>query len=360
MNSLRTKSSILGGDKATSAVKAAATVFTVAALSTGVAACSAESGNDSAQGGAAGKDSDFQPVTIEHALGKVEIDEKPERVVTLGQGSTETAIALGVTPVAMEQYDWGADDSGYLPWIREAVEDKGDELPALIKGQDNLSPEEILKYEPDVILAPWSGLTQEQYDQLNKIAPTVAYEEQPWVIKWGDQIRTVSKALGKEDKAQGLIDDIQGELADAKEPEYEGKTFSYIYNSGPENLGIFFPDEQRVAMVRALGLTVDPVVEEFRKDEVPGTDSAQVSKENLDKLDNSDLIFTFYMDDENRKTMHKDPAYSRIPAIADGREVAYTDQSLVTASSMINPLTVPWATERMKPLIDEAVAKVNK
>ncbi|MBU5889872.1 hypothetical protein JVV71_21420, partial [Vibrio cholerae O1] len=72
---------------------------------------------------------DFTPVTIEHALGKAVIESEPERVVTLGQGWTETAIALGKTPVGMEEYAWGSDDTGYRPWIYEAVQERGDELP---------------------------------------------------------------------------------------------------------------------------------------------------------------------------------------------------------------------------------------
>jgi iron complex transport system substrate-binding protein len=40
--------------------------------------------------------------------------------------------------------------------------------------------------------------------------------------------------------------------------------------------------------------------------------------------------------------------------------VAPTDQSFVTGSSIINPLTVPWALERFVPMIDEAVGKIEK
>lgn len=300
------------------------------------------------------------PITIPHALGTAEIKEKPQRVVTLGQGSTEIAISLGIIPVAIEEYAWGADESGYLPWIKEGVEAQGGELPKLLKGADSLSAEEILSHEPDLILAPWSGITKEQYAQLEKIAPTVAYEKEPWVITWEEQVKVVAKALGEGQRAPELIDDVKGYLDSQREDKYGEYTFSYIYNSGLENMGIFFPGEQRVAMVSSLGLTVDPVVEELRQYEIPGTDSAQLSKENLDKLNSSDLIFTFYSTPKNRAEMHADPVYSKIKAIAAGAEVAPTDQSLVTASSIINPLTVRWAVPRFKELIDQAITKVQK
>ncbi|MGB7234733.1 MAG: iron-siderophore ABC transporter substrate-binding protein, partial [Rhodococcus sp. (in: high G+C Gram-positive bacteria)] len=121
-------------------------------------------------------------------------------------------------------------------------------------------------------------------------------------------------------------------------------------------LGVFLADEQRVAMVRALGLTVDPVV--YTLDETEGTDSSVIGLENANLLNNSDLLFTFYSDEQNRRETEAQPAYNQIPAISRGSVVAPTDQPFVTGSSIINPLTVPWALERYVPMIDEAVGKL--
>src|SRR5699024_11757262 len=126
------------------------------------------------------------------------------------------------------------------------------------------------------------------------VAPTVAYPEQPWTIEWDQQIEIIGKAMGEDDQAQTLIDDIQAQFDEASDPKYEDLTFSYIYNDGPGTLGVFYPEEQRVAMVDALGLTTDPVVDELRKDyDAPGTQSALIGLANAAKLEDSDLIFTF-------------------------------------------------------------------
>lgn len=294
--------------------------------------------------------------TVDHAFGTAEVDGQPDRVVTLGQGSAETAIALGVTPVGIEEYPWGADETGYLPWIHEAVEERGDDLPEQFTGGTELDVEAILELDPDVILAPWSGITEEQYDVLSDIAPTVAYPEEPWTITWEQQIEMVSAALGEPARAQELIDEVEDTFAEAAHPEWEDHTFSFIYNDGPGTLGVMFPDEQRVAMVRKLGLTVDPIVEELDGYKVEGTDSAMIGLENADMLSDSDLIFTFYSDEENREEIEAQELYGAIPAIADGAVVAPTDTSLVTASSIINPLTVPWVVDRYEPLIEDAIA----
>lgn len=326
-----------------------------------LAACSSD---DDGSGG----DGDFETVTIDHALGEAEITEQPERVVTLGQGSTETAVALGVTPVGTESYDWGADDSGQLPWVREAIEDDGYEgdpdLPELITGGEDVDPEEIAALDPDLVLALWSGITQQQYDQISDIAPTVAYPEQPWTIEWQDQITTIATALGQEDRGPELIEDIEDRFATVREdhPEFAEHDFAFIYNNGgpDQNLGVFLPDEQRAAVVRDLGFQVAPFVEEMREHEVEGTDSAQFSMEEASRLSDVDLIFTFYADEANREDMHDDRVYGSIDAIEQGAEVAPTDNSFVTASSMINPLTVPWSLERYLPMIQDALDNVDE
>ncbi|MGW7291105.1 iron-siderophore ABC transporter substrate-binding protein [Streptomyces xiamenensis] len=313
-----------------------------------------DSSSDKSSGG-----SGAFPVTIDSALGTAEITEQPERVVTLGQGSAETAIALGHTPVGIESYAWGSDDSGYLPWIHEAVTEAGGELPTQFAGADDIDFETIIELEPDVILAPWSGITQEQFDILSDIAPTVAYPDLAWSTNWDEQIEIVATALGQPDEARTLIDTIGEQLAEAAatRPQYEGVSFSYIYTTGPGTLGVFLPEEQRVSMVAQLGLTVDPIVNTF--EETEGTDSALIGLENADQLTDSDLIFTFYSDEETRETIEAQPLYAAIPAIERGSIVASDDNPFVTASSIINPLTVPWVIDRYLPLIDEAVATLD-
>ncbi|MEV5204073.1 iron-siderophore ABC transporter substrate-binding protein [Streptomyces sp. NPDC053720] len=305
--------------------------------------------------GASGKSGGAFPVSIKSALGTAEIKEQPERVVTLGQGSAETAIALGHTPVGIEKYEWGSDKTGYLPWIHDAVKKSGDKLPTQFTGGEDIDFEAITELEPDVILAPWSGITQKDYDILKDIAPTVAYPDLAWSTDWDQQIDIIGKALGQTDEAKGLVSKIEKQLSDAAatRPNYKNHKFSYIYNTGPGTLGVFKPEEQRVKMLTSLGLTVDPVVNSFK--ETKGTDSALIGLENAEKLKDSDLLFTFYMDDKSRKEIEAQPLYAAMPAVKSGAMVYSNDNSFVTASSIINPLTVPWVIDRYLPLIDKAV-----
>lgn len=336
------------------------TVHRSALLSGLMAAALVLVGCSSSDSSAEAADTDFETVTIEHALGTAVITEKPERIVTLGQGSAETAIALGTVPVGIEEYQWGSDHTGYLPWIHEAVTERGAELPVQFSGGSEVDIEAIAALDPDLILAPWSGITQQQYDALSALAPTVAYAEKPWTVTWEDQMKVIGKAMGEPAEADAQIAKIKSQFADAAaaHPEYADVSFSYIYNTGPGTLGVFFPDEQRVAMVRALGLQVDPVVNTLP--ETDGTDSAVIGLENAHLLKDSDLLFTFYSDDANRAEIEAQPVYHQIPAVSRGSVVAPKDQPFVTGSSIITPLTVPWSIERYVPMIDEAVSKLDK
>ncbi|MEO3977967.1 iron-siderophore ABC transporter substrate-binding protein [Streptomyces sp. CAU 1734] len=349
---------MLGFTRARRRALAAAATATAAVLTIG--GCSSSGDGDTKSEGGAAKGGGAFPVSIKSALGTAEIPAQPKRVVTLGQGSAETAIALGHTPVGIESYAWGSDKTGYLPWIHEAVTKSGEKLPEQFAGGEELDIETITELDPDVILAPWSGVTQKQYDLLEKIAPTVAYPDLPWSTNWDQQIDIVSKALGKPAEAPKLKARIEEQLAAAAKtrPDYKNHTFSYIYNTGPGTLGVFKPDEQRVKMVSSLGLTVDPVVNGFKETE--GTDSALIGLENAEKLKDSDLVFTFYSDEKNREEIEAQPLYGSIPAVKKGAVVVGDNNSFVTASSIINPLTVPWTIDRYLPLIDKAVAAAAK
>lgn len=303
------------------------------------------------------KDDGPFPVTIKHAFGKTKITERPKRVVTLGTGSTGTSIALGTTPVGTDEYKWGADDSGHLPWVRKAVKDTDDKPPKQFAGGTELDIEAVVKLHPDVILAPWSGITKKQYDLLSDIAPTVAYPGKAWSTDWKKQMTMIGKALGKPKQAHHEIDKITSRLKKVgkKNPKFTHHTFAYAYTDGPGTLGIYMPTEQRVQMLSMMGLKIDPAIKKIPRDD--GSDWKLIGLENADKLDGADLLFTWYGSKKTRKQITSQPLYEQIPAVKRRSVVAAKDHSFVTASSIINPLTVPWSIHRYVPKIDKAIAK---
>lgn len=337
-----------------------AALVSVALLSgcSGAASSPAEPGASGT--GPNGTSSGTYPVTIPSALGDAVIPAKPKRVVTIGWGAADTLIALGTTPVGMEAATWGGDADHYYPWVRQAIQKRGDALPKTFNVYPEIDMEEILALTPDLILAPQSGLTAAQYASLSKIAPTVAYPHKPWLTSWSDEISIIGTAMGKSAEAAKLTTSIRDTLSTtaAKHPEFSGVSFAYIYAAEPGQLQLYQAGDPRVDLITGLGLTLDPTVAA-----VPitsGTFTSTVGLERADLLKNVDVLFTWFNDAANEKTIEAQPLYAQIPAVQRDSYVPNVNNQLAMASSMITPLSVPWALDKYVPLITQAVAKASQ
>ena len=73
---------------------------------------------------------------------------------------------------------------------------------------DGLDFEAISDSNPDVILAAYSGITQEEYDLLSQIAPVVAYPKNAWQTLWREQITMDATAMGKQVEGEKLVEEL--------------------------------------------------------------------------------------------------------------------------------------------------------
>ena len=118
------------------------------------------------------------PITISHAYGETVIESKPERIVTLGWGNQDTVLALGVVPVGVSAANYGyVTEHGLHEWTDEAFASLGESNPNVFDDTDGFDYEAISDAAPDVILAAYSGMTEEEYETLSAIAPVVPFEE---------------------------------------------------------------------------------------------------------------------------------------------------------------------------------------
>jgi iron-siderophore transport system substrate-binding protein len=221
-----------------------------------------------ASGDGAAASAEAFPVTIEHAFGATEIPEEPTSIVTWGWGSADAAIALGVVPAAIPFESYGGDDEGVLPWIRDAVDEQGAELPAVLPNAEEPPFEAIAAAAPDLILAAYSGITEDDYELLSDSAPTVAYPGEAWATPWRDLIEIVGTALGRTDQATELLDDIDAQIAAQADahPELEGKSVAAVWDT-PDSFYVYKPTDARVEFTLDLGLVSAPSVGELATDE---------------------------------------------------------------------------------------------
>ena len=349
--------------RATRAVALVAALGMTAAL----AACSSDSESQNSETSSSTSDAttepaaDAFPVTITSALGDAVIKEKPERIATWGWSAQDAVLSLGQVPVAIPEFVYGGVD-GVLPWVTEKIQKLGGEQPTLLKGDDNgaADPEEFVAVRPDVILAPYSGLTQEEFDALSKIAPVVAYPDQPWATSWQDQTLLVGKALGLEAEAQKLVDDTNAnvEALGAKYPELKGKTFAYGANNEPEILNVYRDTDPRVQLLTQLGMTVAPSVEDLAPADADRSYFFGLAYENLNKL-TSDVLVAYFGDQAAADEFVKDPLVAAMPQVKSGAFAPIVGESFVMASSAPTSLSIPWMLDQYVPQLAEAAKNVK-
>ncbi len=323
-----------------------------------LAACGGESsaGEDSAA-----DSEEFSEVTIEHAFGETTIAEQPEKVVTLGWGSSEAAIALGVVPVAIETQEYGGDDEGVLPWVAEELEEQGVDTPTLLPSANAADPayEEILLEEPDLILAPYSGITEEQYDKLAKIAPTVAYPEIPWSTPWREVIAITGEALGKDDEATRLVSDIDASVAETAEehPEFAGVTIATLA-ADTTQLYTYTPADPRAAFLEDLGFETAPSVQDFADTAEEGAFYVAFSFEKADQL-TSEVLLTYMDSEESQAALEGSAPYESMQQVQDDTVAAVVGESYVSSVSPPNALSVTWGLPHLVEQLEGAVANLD-
>jgi iron complex transport system substrate-binding protein len=332
-------------------------VATLASSALLLSGCASEPAADT-DGAAVAADGAF-PVTIESTLGDAVIESPPERVVTIGWGSADTAIALGTTPVGTEAASWGGNADLQFPWVVDAVEAAGDELPEVFNVYPEVDIEAILALEPDLVLAPQSGISAEDFATLSEIAPTVAYPGDPWATAWDDQIEIIGQALGKSAEATALIEDVDATLAEtaAANPEFAELTYAYVYAAVPGELAFYVAGDARVDVISGLGLTIDETVAETPITE--GTFTSVVGLEQADLLDDVDVLFTWFNDEANQAEIEAQPLFAQIPAVQRGSYLPIVDNQFAMAAGLVTPLTVPWSLDQYVPMIKEAAALVD-
>lgn len=225
---------------------------------------------------------------IEHAMGETEIKGTPKRIVTLYQGATDVAVALGVTPVGIVE-----------SWVQQPVyeylrDDLGDVQQVGLETQPNL--EEINKLKPDLIIA--SKLRHEKvYEQLSEIAPTVTHET---VFKFKDTVDLMGKAMNKEEEANQLLTDWDNRVED-----FKGKIADKLGDQWPVEVSVlnFRTDHARIYVTGFAGDILSELGFVRSESQQKAADEGNVvlkltTKESIPSM-NGDVFFIFNADGHN-------------------------------------------------------------
>ncbi|GAA3656196.1 iron-siderophore ABC transporter substrate-binding protein [Microbacterium marinilacus] len=322
-----------------------AVVAVVGALA--LTACSSPAADEPAADSSAGSADSGYPVTIPTNFGDVTIDEKPERVVALGWGDAELALAFDVQPVGAA--DWLAfGGEGVGPWSEGLY----DEAPEIL-GTLELSYEAVAALEPDLILDVRGAGDAERYERLSSIATTVGVSEggEGYKTRPDEQVRMVGAALGQPERAEEMLAEVDAAFAEVTEahPEWAGKTFTAATRTS-EGWGAYF-DDARSLFLEDLGFVPNETITDLSDTSENGW-SVKISPEQLDLLD-ADLIVAFPIWIETTE-ITEDAGWQQIPAVEDGRAVVI-DGNVSQSFSLGTPASKLYAIENLVPLLEDAI-----
>ena len=327
-----------------------------------LAGCSSQSTPKSDETKSDDSNTDSQyPITIKHAFGETVIEEKPERVATIAWSNHDVALALGVVPVGFSAANYGVqDESGMLPWTKAKIEELGEKNPNIFQDTDGLDFEAIADSNPDVILAAYSGITQEEYDTLSEIAPVVAYQENPWVATWREQVTYNSMGMGMEEEGKQLIADTEKLIADkaSAHPGIKGKKAAFVSVNGADlsKFYIYTPADPRGEFLTELGMEYPESITSQITD--PTSFYLEVSAENADILNDVD-IFVSYGNDQTLAALQADPIYGKIPAVERGSVVIIEDNTPLAAAGTPSTLSIEYSIDEYLTLRSCKQSEIN-
>ena len=279
--------------------------------------------------------------TVQTRFGPVTVPANPIKVVALGWSDAETALALGVQPIAAS--DWLAfGGEGVGPWAAGKYTTAPKLLPTL-----ELDYPAISQLQPDLILNTRSDNSEEKYRELSKIAPTVSSPADvvSYGTTWRQQMELVSQALGKTEEGNRLIAEVDNAFAKAKadHPGLTGKTAA---------IGAYFSDkysayvrgDSRVDFVESFGMTNKPEIQALAKQSF----SVDLSREQIELL-SADLTVVFPLGSDGT-ALRNDQILNQIPSAKAGHLLILDDKTLVNAFSSGSTLGTLYAIEKATPL----------
>ncbi|MGO1286368.1 MAG: iron-siderophore ABC transporter substrate-binding protein [Brachybacterium sp.] len=323
-----------------------------------LAGCSSNDATDTTTGASDAGGTDGE-ISIDHAFGTTTIPAKPEVVTTVAWANHEVPLALDVAPAGMAAATFGDDDTdGLLPWVSEKLEELGAEIPVLFDESDGIDFEGVADTAPDVILAAYSGLTQEDYDTLSQIAPTVPFPEIAWGTSWRDMITTNATGMGMASEGEALIAELEAQIEEAvaAHPAIAGKNVMFLTHVDTTDLSevsFYTAHDTRTMFFEDLGMTIAPSV--VAASEETDEFSSTVSAEQADAFSDVEIIVT-YGDESLLEALQADPLLSQMPAVQLGAVVNLPGDSPLGTAANPTPLAIPYILEDYLAELDRAAS----
>jgi iron complex transport system substrate-binding protein len=281
---------------------------------------------------------------IEHSLGETKVPLSPRRIASLGGAFTESLLAMGIQPVAVES-SFGVGEAG------KAASHLAGRLKGVpvVSGSGAVNLEAVAEAKPDLILISGSENSL-WFHYLSCIAPTVciaSYGMPP--DRERDAILNVGDIIGRREQAERVLAEYDQRIRQARTllaNTLGSKPVLYLLLSNQRCMSrpIIF----QALLVDRLGLTYDPTVLD-RPDSVTWD---FLSTERLSRLQ-AEYIFvgTSQKRDQSWSTIADSPYCRMVPAIQHGhvyqvRHSTWTGPGVLACEKMIDEILAAAQPER--------------
>lgn len=287
---------------------------------------------------------------ISHRYGRTEIPATAERVVTVGYTGHDAVLALGVAPVAVREW-FGEKPYATWAWARDEL---GGAEPEVLPPTE-LDFERIAALEPDLILGVTSGMTQDEYDTLSEISPTVAQSDEyvDYGVPWQEATRTTGRALGRERRAEEAVSEVESRFEETRteHPEFENATGVVALYGENGSFSAYGPQDTRGRFMSALGFELPEEIAELAGDQF----YAEISNERLNLLDTDALVVI--VPDGGRGALEQDELYRELAVVREGRAIVLeTSDTLAGALSFGTVLSLPYLLDELVPRLSRSVS----
>jgi iron complex transport system substrate-binding protein len=285
------------------------------------------------------------PVTIEQLFAPVTIENEPARVAAVGPGDGDTLLALGIVPTTMSPLTGSEATRVIEPWNEELI---GDTVPVVLpEASSDLNAEipKILATNPNLIIAVNAALTEEQYNNLSEVAPTVLHEEQyrDGQVPWQAATMQTGKAVGMPSETKKLIDDTEQFFTDAQAmyPSIVGKAGAVITAGPAGGVNIYSDTDKRGQILADLGMTIPAGLAAA----IAGGLYGEISTENFDLLNSLDKVVAVDWQGSNDR-LKQNGAFMNLAVVKRGG-IVWIDAVVGAAMSVPTVLTIPYVVANL-------------
>jgi ferric hydroxamate transport system substrate-binding protein len=255
-----------------------------------------------------------QSRTITHAMGTMEIQAVPTRIVALEWTYVEDLLALGVQPVGV------ADVAGYQKWVNIPV--KLDESVTDVGTRQEPSLESIAALEPDLIIGV-KFRHEPIFDQLSGIAPTLLFDPYPpegGITQFEEMQQTllaIAEAVGRRETGEAVLADMHARFDQAKARLEAGGEFvlaqAFTFNEAP-TIRLFTDNSMAVQIFTHIGL------ENAWEGGFQQYGFSTVGLEALESVQHANFFYVAQADDNPFENQWKDnPAWQGLEFVQEGR-----------------------------------------